>query len=54
MSEEQKPTIKKIQAIGLYRKVMADYFYELDKAMKEGSPKVGRGPVVVQQGGCPA
>jgi benzoyl-CoA reductase/2-hydroxyglutaryl-CoA dehydratase subunit BcrC/BadD/HgdB len=40
MGEEKKPGIKKIQAIGLYRKVMADYFYELDNAMKKGSPKI--------------
>ena len=40
MSEEKKPTIKKIQAIGQYRKIMADYFYEMDRAAKEGSPKI--------------
>jgi len=40
MSEEKKVTIKKIQATGLMRKLMADYFYELDKASKEGSPKI--------------
>ena len=40
MSEEKKVVIKKIQATGLMRKLMADYFYELDKASKEGSPKV--------------
>lgn len=40
MSEEKKVAIKKIQATGLMRKLMADYFYELDKASKEGSPKV--------------
>jgi benzoyl-CoA reductase/2-hydroxyglutaryl-CoA dehydratase subunit BcrC/BadD/HgdB len=40
MSEEKKPTIKKIQAIGHYRKIMADYFYGMDRASKEGSPKV--------------
>ena len=40
MSEEKKPVIKKIQAAGLMRKVMSDYFYELDKAHKEGSPKI--------------
>jgi hypothetical protein len=40
MSEEKKPGIKKIQATGLYRKIMADYFYKLDRAVKEGSPKV--------------
>jgi benzoyl-CoA reductase/2-hydroxyglutaryl-CoA dehydratase subunit BcrC/BadD/HgdB len=40
MNEEKKVAIKKIQATGLMRKLMADYFYELDKASKEGSPKV--------------
>ncbi|GAJ04852.1 unnamed protein product, partial [marine sediment metagenome] len=40
MSEEKKVSIKKIQATGMMRKLMADYFYELDKASKEGSPKV--------------
>lgn len=40
MSEEKKVTIKKIQATGHMRKIMADYFYELDRASKEGSPKV--------------
>jgi len=40
MSEEKKVTIKKIQATGLMRKIMADYFYELDRASKEGSPKI--------------
>ena len=40
MSEKKKVVINKIQATGLMRKLMADYFYELDKASKEGSPKV--------------
>jgi benzoyl-CoA reductase/2-hydroxyglutaryl-CoA dehydratase subunit BcrC/BadD/HgdB len=40
MSEEKKIAIKKIQATGFMRKIMADYFYELDRAAKEGSPKV--------------
>jgi benzoyl-CoA reductase/2-hydroxyglutaryl-CoA dehydratase subunit BcrC/BadD/HgdB len=40
MREEKKIAIKKIQATGMMRKIMADYFYELDKASKEGSPKV--------------
>jgi benzoyl-CoA reductase/2-hydroxyglutaryl-CoA dehydratase subunit BcrC/BadD/HgdB len=40
MSEEKKAAIKKIQATGMMRKIMADYFYELDKASKEGSPKI--------------
>jgi len=40
MNEEKKVVIKKIQATGMMRKIMADYFYELDKASKEGSPKI--------------
>ncbi|NIM58048.1 MAG: 2-hydroxyacyl-CoA dehydratase [Candidatus Aminicenantes bacterium] len=40
MSEEKKVAFKKIQATGHMRKIMADYFYELDRASKEGSPKV--------------
>lgn len=40
MSEEKIRKIKKIQAAGHMRKIMADYFYELDRASKEGSPKV--------------
>jgi benzoyl-CoA reductase/2-hydroxyglutaryl-CoA dehydratase subunit BcrC/BadD/HgdB len=40
MSEEKKVAFKKIQATGQMRKIMADYFYELDRASKEGSPKV--------------
>jgi len=40
MNEEKKPAIKKIQATGHMRKIMADYFYEMDKASKEGSPKI--------------
>jgi benzoyl-CoA reductase/2-hydroxyglutaryl-CoA dehydratase subunit BcrC/BadD/HgdB len=40
MNEEKKVTIKKIQATGHMRKIMADYFYEMDRASKEGSPKI--------------
>ncbi len=40
MSEEKKPAIKKIKAAGHMRKIMADYFYEMDRAKKQGSPKV--------------
>ncbi|MCK4644851.1 MAG: 2-hydroxyacyl-CoA dehydratase [Candidatus Aminicenantes bacterium] len=40
MSEEKVRKIKKIQASGHMRKIMADYFYELDAAAKAGSPKV--------------
>ena len=40
MSEEIKPSIKKIQATKLMRKIMADYFYSMDNASKKGSPKV--------------
>ncbi len=40
MSEEKVRKIKKIQASGHMRKIMADYFYKLDAAAKAGSPKV--------------
>lgn len=40
MSEEKKVAIKKIQAAGHMRKIMADYFYELDRASREGYPKI--------------
>ncbi|UCC44962.1 MAG: 2-hydroxyacyl-CoA dehydratase [Candidatus Zixiibacteriota bacterium] len=40
MSDEKKAAIKKIQATGQMRKIMADYFYELDGAVREGSPKI--------------
>ena len=40
MSEEKKPAIKKIKSTGHMRKIMADYFYELDQASKKGSPKI--------------
>jgi benzoyl-CoA reductase/2-hydroxyglutaryl-CoA dehydratase subunit BcrC/BadD/HgdB len=40
MAEEKKAAIKKIRATGQMKKIMADYFYELNDAMKEGSPKI--------------
>jgi benzoyl-CoA reductase/2-hydroxyglutaryl-CoA dehydratase subunit BcrC/BadD/HgdB len=40
MNEEKKPAIRKIQATGQMRKIMADYFYELDAAARDGSKKV--------------
>lgn len=40
MGEERKSTIKKIQATGMMRKIMADYFYQMDRASKEGQPKI--------------
>jgi len=40
MGEEKKATIKKIQAAGMMRKIMADYFYKMDRACQEGQPKV--------------
>lgn len=40
MSEEKKPAIKKIKASGHMRKIMADYFYEMDRAAKQGFPKI--------------
>ncbi len=40
MSEEKKATIKKIRATGHMRKIMADYFYELDRASRQGPQKI--------------
>jgi benzoyl-CoA reductase/2-hydroxyglutaryl-CoA dehydratase subunit BcrC/BadD/HgdB len=40
MSADNKATIKKIQATGQMKKIMADYFYELDAAAREGTQKV--------------
>jgi benzoyl-CoA reductase/2-hydroxyglutaryl-CoA dehydratase subunit BcrC/BadD/HgdB len=40
MTEEKKPLIKKIQATGQMRKIMADYFYALHNASKTGSSKI--------------
>jgi benzoyl-CoA reductase/2-hydroxyglutaryl-CoA dehydratase subunit BcrC/BadD/HgdB len=40
MSEGKKAVIKKIQATGQMKKIMADYFYELDNAAKDSSQKV--------------
>lgn len=40
MAEKKKRLIKKIQATSQMKKIMADYFYELDRASKEGSPPV--------------
>jgi len=40
MPETVKPEIKKIAAAKTMRKLMADHFYELDRAAKEGHPKV--------------
>ena len=40
MSSEKKVAIKKIQATGQMRKLMADYFYELDGASRERSQKI--------------
>ena len=35
----KKPSkIKKIQSAGMMRKIMADYFYEMNDAAKAGSP----------------
>ncbi len=34
------PKIKRLQTTKLMKKVMADHFYELDAAMKAGSPKI--------------
>jgi benzoyl-CoA reductase/2-hydroxyglutaryl-CoA dehydratase subunit BcrC/BadD/HgdB len=40
MSEVRKPTRKKIMATNEMRKIMADYFYELDSASKGSDKKV--------------
>lgn len=40
MPEVQKGSYKKIAAVGLMKKLMADHFYELDKAAKDGNPKI--------------
>ncbi len=40
MGEEKKAAIKKIQATGMMKKIMADYFYELDEAARTGSQKI--------------
>ncbi len=40
MTEEKKPTRKKIMATKVMRKIMADYFYELDSASKSTDKKV--------------
>ncbi|MCP4674484.1 MAG: 2-hydroxyacyl-CoA dehydratase [Deltaproteobacteria bacterium] len=38
--EKKKPGFKKIAASGMMKKVMANHFYDLDAAVKKGSPKV--------------
>jgi benzoyl-CoA reductase/2-hydroxyglutaryl-CoA dehydratase subunit BcrC/BadD/HgdB len=40
MNEERKVQIKKIQSSGHLKKIMAEYFYELNEASKKGSPKI--------------
>ena len=40
MSEEKKITRKKIEATKTCKKLMADHFYELDEAAKNGSKKI--------------
>ncbi|UCE59846.1 MAG: 2-hydroxyacyl-CoA dehydratase [Phycisphaerales bacterium] len=40
MAEAKKTEIKKIAAAKTMRKLMADHFYELDRAAKDGHPKV--------------
>jgi benzoyl-CoA reductase/2-hydroxyglutaryl-CoA dehydratase subunit BcrC/BadD/HgdB len=40
MPEARKTEIKKIAAAKTLRKLLADHFYELDQAAKEGQPKV--------------
>ncbi len=40
MSEPRKPAIKKIEATGAMRKLMGDYFQELDQASRTGEDKI--------------
>jgi len=40
MSENRKTAIKKIQATGQMKKIMADYFHEMDDAAREGTKKI--------------
>ena len=40
MNELKKVALKKIQATGFMRKIMADYFYKLDDASKKGTQKI--------------
>jgi len=40
VSQANRPEIKKIAAAKTMRKLMAEHFYELDRAVKEGQPKV--------------
>jgi benzoyl-CoA reductase/2-hydroxyglutaryl-CoA dehydratase subunit BcrC/BadD/HgdB len=40
MNDQKKPGFKKIQAAGAMRKVMANHFYDLDNAVKNGTRKV--------------
>jgi benzoyl-CoA reductase/2-hydroxyglutaryl-CoA dehydratase subunit BcrC/BadD/HgdB len=40
MAECKPPEIKKIAAAKTLRKLLADHFYELDRAAKEGHPKI--------------
>ena len=40
MSKEKKPVRKKFECQGLYNKVMANHFYELDEASRTGSKKI--------------
>ncbi len=40
MSADKKVTFKKIKATGQMRKIMADYFYDLDGAVKDETQKV--------------
>ncbi len=40
MAEEKRPTFKKIAAAKTMKKIMAEHFYDADKAAREGQPKV--------------
>jgi len=40
MAEAKRAEIRKIAAAKTMRRLMAEHFYELDRAVKEGQPKV--------------
>jgi len=40
MSDEKKPKRKKLKAAAMVSRFMADYYYALDKASKNGKPKI--------------
>lgn len=40
MAEAKQEKRKGIKTVGMMKKLMADHFYELDKAMKDKNPKI--------------